>query len=170
MVLDGADNLDSKDLKRMMDCIPSSPLGAILATTCNRPLGNKLALKSADVLDVTAFTTEDTISFFRRELTEERISDDELRDLCKLLKGLPIAIVQAASYLKACPNTSAQEHLQDLRSCKPKTVDYGILATTQISFNHLLQISLARSAYLTFRLFQFLSSDITIARSLIFAA
>lgn len=137
MVLDGANNLDSKDLKLMMDYIPSSPVGAILATMCNRSLAKKLASKSEDLLHVKAFEDDDTFPLLRRELTKERISDDEISELSLVLGGLPIAIVQASAYLTAYPEVTGQEYLQKLNSFKPKMIDSGQLATTQISFDHI---------------------------------
>lgn len=137
MVLDGADELDSKDLKRMKDYIPSSPLGAILATTCKRSVAKTLTFKSEDILDVVPFSQTETFPFFRRELTQKRISDDEVCDLHAELQGLPLAIVQAAAYLTRCPTITASEYLQKLSTYKSDIAKTGILGTAHISFCHI---------------------------------
>ena len=137
MVLDGADELDSKDLKRMKDYIPSSPLGAILATTCKRSIAKTLAFKSEDILDVVPFSQTETFPFFRRELTQKRISDDEVCDLHAELQGLPLAVVQAAAYLARCPTITASDYLQKLSTYKSDIAKTGILGTAHISFGHI---------------------------------
>lgn len=139
MVLDGVDDLDCNELERLNNYVPSSPLGAILATTCKPLFAKVLALKqSEDILDdICIFTKDEGFTLFRRELAKIRISDDEVCDLITQLKGLPLAIVQAVAYLTNCPNVTAQEYLQNLSACDPKTASSGILPTTKISFNHI---------------------------------
>lgn len=168
MILDGADNLDSLDLnpqtsvsggklrcrKMMMDCLPSGPLGAILATTCDRVSARELANnQTGDMLEVKAFTHEEGLAFVRTKLAPERISDPHVFELLKIIHSVPIALAQAVAYLVHCPETTATEYLISLASNTskstiaksgfsipsdgPPTTHSGILATTKVSLKHI---------------------------------
>jgi tetratricopeptide (TPR) repeat protein len=135
MVLDGLDDLDSKDMKHMKDCIPSSPLGAVLVTTCKRALAQCLTPGSENHLEVTKFRLADTLPLFRNK--ELALSDNEISDLVATLKGLPIALVQAAAYLTMCPKVTAKQYLEKIFACGSDVINNGILATTEIAFDHI---------------------------------
>ncbi|RDW58801.1 hypothetical protein BP6252_13277 [Coleophoma cylindrospora] len=135
LVLDGVDDLDSKDIQRMQDCIPSSPLGAVLVTTCKRTLARSFASES-DHLELLQFQTDDIFPFFQRQL-EHRVSKTDVGLLVTVLKGHPIALVQAAAYINACPKVTTQQYSEMVSAHGPAVINEGILVTTHIAIEHI---------------------------------
>lgn len=88
-------------------------------------------------MSVVPFSQTETFPFFRRELTQKRISDDEVCDLHAELQGLSLAVVQAAAYLARCPTITASEYLQKLSTYKSDIAKTGILGMAHISFGHI---------------------------------
>ncbi|KAM5452758.1 hypothetical protein MaudCBS49596_003064 [Microsporum audouinii] len=165
VILDNADDLDFlKDTsteegtnnKRLDKYLPKTPNGSIFVTSRNREAALRLVDKE-DIINVGTMDETQAVSLCRKKLNEG-YDDKVIAELAAELGYLPLAIVQAASYISLRePRCSVQEYLEDFRGRKPteklQLVDEDngdlrrdeeavnpISATFKISFNHIQKI------------------------------
>jgi hypothetical protein len=141
LVFDGVDSLETPDVMRLKECIPESPVGAVLVTTSNHKIAGKLKERDEDTFQLMPFSEEELINFVRASLPKSRISDDDTCKLRDLTNRLPLSIAQAVAFLSKRPEVNAPEYLKSLSALQSRRASSEILATTQYSFDHINQIA-----------------------------
>ncbi|KAI9686749.1 MAG: hypothetical protein M1822_002808 [Bathelium mastoideum] len=167
MIVDGIDDegvLDSiplsgekgvsSDNAALESSLPQSRNGSILMTSRNRDCASKLISRAKDIITVDTMDREQSLMLLHKKLANP-ISlgeEDLVLELLDELGQLPLAIMQAASYINIrWPRESVISYLRAMQSEKTKTrlMDFGfvnlrrdysasnsILSTWQISFEH----------------------------------
>ena len=150
MVLDNAD--DAAVMSKIFPYLPQSQNGSVLITTRSRSAAIGL-VEESEIIPVKPMEGEDAVMLFKKKLGTESNSR-QLAELAAALEFMPLAIVQAAAYIKQrAPRYSPQQYLEEFRkSDKRKTsllnheaghlrrdpeAKNSILITWQISFDHL---------------------------------
>ncbi|KUM62312.1 hypothetical protein ACN42_g4792 [Penicillium freii] len=149
-------SLPNASNKPLLEYIPRSQNGSVIITSRSR----EVALKMVDhkgLVEVNPMERSEALELFRRKLGESQESgSQESERLVDALEFMPLAIVQAASYIRnQAPRYSVSQYRTDfqksdrkatnLLEIKPSYVnrDWGaensILKTWQISFNHIRQ-------------------------------
>ena len=150
MVLDNAD--DAAVVSKIFPYLPQSQNGSVLITT--RSMSAALGLvEESEIIPVKPMEGKNAVTLFKKKLGTESNSA-QLAELAAALEFMPLAIVQAAAYIKQrAPRYSPQQYLEEFRkSDKRKTsllnheaghlrrdpeAKNSILITWQISFDHL---------------------------------
>ncbi|OBT39371.1 hypothetical protein VE00_10239 [Pseudogymnoascus sp. WSF 3629] len=153
---DGQTNgIDSGSLQPLVSYLPHCPNGSILITTRSRNTALKL-VEQRNTIAVGPMSKRDALTLFENKLRGHDGCDDTT-ELAAELEFMPLAIVQAATYVcQRAPRYSVREYLQDFRkSCRKRTslLNYegeqlrrdreaknSIMITWQISFNHIREI------------------------------
>ena len=150
MVLDNAD--DSTVVPKIFPYLPQSQNGSILITTRSRSAALGL-VEESEIIPVKPMEGEDAVTLFKKKLGTES-NNPQLAELAAALEFMPLAIVQAAAYIKQrAPRYSPQQYLEEFhKNDKRKTsllnheaghlrrdpeAKNSILITWQISFDHL---------------------------------
>ena len=150
MVLDNAD--DAAVVSKISPYLPQSPNGSVLITTRSRNAVIEL-VEDSEIIPVRPMEGEEAVALFKKKLGTESNSA-QLVELAAALEFMPLAIVQAAAYIKQrAPRCSPQQYLEEFRkSDKQKTsllnhkagqlrrdpeAKNSILITWQISFDFL---------------------------------
>ncbi|KAK6950452.1 hypothetical protein Daesc_008780 [Daldinia eschscholtzii] len=116
MIIDNADDHEtlfrSKDPAGMIKYLPQSDHGLILFTTRLREVAVDVATNN--VVDLGEMSSEEATSLFRAYLPDKNkmVTDSSVKELVKELTYLPLAIVQAASYINK--NTMSVEKYSGL--------------------------------------------------------
>ncbi|MCJ1391030.1 hypothetical protein MMC18_003891 [Xylographa bjoerkii] len=106
MIIDNADEMsvlydtDSDLEKSLFNYIPGNPNGSILYSTRSRANAQKLA---GEILKIGELSTEESQELLRRNMSDITVTpvvEEEWPELLDELAHLPLAIVQAASYMK----------------------------------------------------------------------
>ena len=121
------DNMDQKELsscarKMFFGQWKNKTTGDILVTSrrSSEALCEDLDLPPENCLELNAFTLEESTEFLKKRTGLESYSDDQEQDVEQLaheLGGLPLALEQAAAYVKAL-KCSIQSYLEQYRSQK----------------------------------------------------
>lgn len=149
------DNADDFDLLfgsgSLVKFLPKSSSGSILLTTRNAKIGMEFAKRTT--INLEALTMNESISLLERSLGPDLGDTDELTELCEELCGIPLALVQASSFIKqnylSIPSylslyrTSDRHRIEllsedfedDIRD--PETLN-PVAATWSITFDHIL--------------------------------
>ncbi|KAK4205945.1 P-loop containing nucleoside triphosphate hydrolase protein, partial [Rhypophila decipiens] len=160
IVLDSADDSDvfysttgpTPKSKPLATYLPQSRNGAILVTTRNKNLARRLTGNDANILDVGPMVEADALSLLKKKLG--LLDIDRATELVRVLEYVPLAISQAAGYIRArAPRSSPEKYLDEFRAGERKRIkllghDGGdlrrdgsasnaILTTWQISFEHI---------------------------------
>ncbi|KAI7216798.1 purine and uridine phosphorylase [Hortaea werneckii] len=121
MVVDNIDDIDvlkgRNDEKGILAYLPSSALGVTVFTTRDQKTAHAVAGQhTVDVEDMTAAAASD---LFRKAVTRKGLVDDHsaTSDLIKELAFLPLAITQAAAYIK-CNRITVKKYLGLMRSAE----------------------------------------------------
>ncbi|KAL8880801.1 MAG: hypothetical protein Q9198_001861 [Flavoplaca austrocitrina] len=100
------DNVDDIDLMygqqhgRLAAYIPRSNCGSIIMTTRNRQIGIKFAT-AMNTISLSDLTEADSINLMTTKLGESNPEDEpELKQLVRVLGGIPLAIIQAISFIQ----------------------------------------------------------------------
>ena len=132
--------------------LPQSPNGSILITTRTRTVALKLVEKS-NIIMVDPMNEAQAMALLRKK-PETREDDQEVAELAAAFEFMPLAIVQAATYIyQRAPRCSVRQYLEKFkRSDREKMTlldeegghlrrhweaKNSILITWQISFNHI---------------------------------
>ncbi|KFY87014.1 hypothetical protein V500_07258 [Pseudogymnoascus sp. VKM F-4518 (FW-2643)] len=153
---DGQTNgIDSGSLQPLVSYLPHCPNGSILITTRSRNTALKL-VEQRDTIVVGPMSKGDALTLFENKLGGHT-SCDYTSELAAELEFMPLAIVQAATYVyQRAPRYSVQEYLEEFRKSGRKRTSLlnyegehlrrdreaknSIMTTWQISFNHIREI------------------------------
>ena len=156
LILDNADDINllygSPDTsRRLADYFPRSSNGAILLTTRNKQVGEKFT-KARNLVRIPALTTAESIRLLTAKLDDNIYDEDSFTQLARVLDNVPLALVQAATYisLQSCSiftyldlyrqsdlvriQLLSKEFEDDIRD---HTTKNPICATFAISFEHI---------------------------------
>ena len=130
--------------------------GSIIITSRNKGVASEIVGHKKNLIDVRPMNTAEALVLMRTKL-DECAEGDELVQLVEELEFMPLAIVQAASYIAhRSPRCSALQYLTNLRQSdrqatkllhqEGKNIDRdweaknSILLTWQISFDHIRRV------------------------------
>ncbi|KAF2191620.1 putative kinesin [Zopfia rhizophila CBS 207.26] len=145
---------DSKPAYPLSTDLPRSKNGSILVTTRTRSVASQLAEES-DIILIEPMNSKGAEALLKKKLGEQ-VDKDYTAELVAALEYMPLAIIQAAAYIKErAPRCSVRQYLEMFhKSDKKKTslLDYNgghlrrdweaknsIIITWQISFDYILQ-------------------------------
>lgn len=128
LVLDNADDIEtffgsSRHASSGQDCQPPTALvsylpqrskGAMIITTRDRRIGDRLAMKGKPIV-VLPFEVEDARHLLQKTIREDELNDEESIALLEALDFLPLAITQAAAYIRE-NGVSLVDYLESLRA------------------------------------------------------
>ncbi|KAF2183820.1 hypothetical protein K469DRAFT_710189 [Zopfia rhizophila CBS 207.26] len=130
LVLDNADDLDmwlektnsSTKSTRLIDSLPRSDKGSIVFTTRNRKAASKFAHKN--VIHVAEMDDEAATLVLRNSLVNKEVLNDRptVAQLLRLLTFLPLAIVQAATYINE-NDISLAEYVSLFDDCEENIIE-----------------------------------------------
>ncbi|KAJ6174546.1 hypothetical protein N7485_005283 [Penicillium canescens] len=140
--------------KPLLEYVPRSRNGSIIITSRTREVALKMVHHS-DLIEVKPMEKSEALELLQRKL-EQPGESQESRQLVNALESMPLAIVQAASYIRnRAPRSSVSQYLKDfLGSDREATkllkkeaghlyrdweAKNSILVTWQISFDHIRQ-------------------------------
>lgn len=131
MVLDNADDLEVffgnegeisfQTDKRIARFLPENENGKFLVTTRDLRAGTKLA-KEGPLIHVNRMAESEDVELLRMQLRGLKVTDDELSTLSSELEGLPLALAQAAAFMKE-RSCSVQDYLEVLTESDQNFVD-----------------------------------------------
>ncbi len=143
-------------LRPLRDYLPQSQNGSILITTRSQESALKLSERN-DLIPVDPMDASNAVELLNKKLesTGQR-NDKDLVELAAALEFMPLAIVQAASYIsQRVPRCSVRQYLEDIRKSDRKQSSLlnhkggelrrdseaknSIIITWQISFKHIYE-------------------------------
>jgi hypothetical protein len=96
------DNADDFDLlfgsRHLVISLPRSDEGAIIMTTRDARVGMEFAKKQ--VISIGALTQSESISLLANRLEKDESADEDIKKLSQELCGIPLALVQASSFIQ----------------------------------------------------------------------
>ena len=101
IVIDNADDIDrlyKPDEGRFAAYFPRSERGSILLTTRNRQIGVKFAT-DRNTVDLPALTNEESSILLSTKLGDDPLDHQDRIKLAEALGGIPLALIQAISYI-----------------------------------------------------------------------
>jgi tetratricopeptide (TPR) repeat protein len=159
IILDSADDRDvffatndGREGKQLADYLPQSQNGSLVVTTRSRDLAYRLTGSYKNIIEVGPMVLNDALHLLEKKL--DHLSDvHAAQNLVQALNLVPLAINQAAAYIKArSPRSSVEKYLADFCKSERKRVkllehDAGdlrrdggasnaILITWQMTFEH----------------------------------
>jgi hypothetical protein len=170
LVFDNADDVamwvGSKDDERLLSYLPTNDMGAIVFTTRDKKTASALA--QHHIVEVTEMDYKTTTLMLRRRLLDPELVDVDakaVRDLLRFLAYLPLAIVQAASYINK-NSISLAEYMELFQEQDDEIIEllsegfeedekYGnrknpVATTWLISFSQILDRDSLAADYLSF--------------------
>ncbi|CAI6099545.1 unnamed protein product [Clonostachys chloroleuca] len=128
MILDSADeynvmfgaNENTSDGRPLADFLPQSRNGSIILTTRNRNLAFRLTGDHSTIFDIGPMAEEEALMLFKNRAGS--LSDvDDAADLVKVLDLIPLAISQAAAYIRnRAPRSSIKQYMDKFRESEGK--------------------------------------------------
>ena len=116
LILDNADDVDlfygeSDALKRLADYFPRSSNGSILLTTRKKKVGTKFAFaRELNLLHIKALAPLDSVDLLKAKIGGDDIENHDYASLASTLENVPLALVQAASFMST-ESSSVSEYL-----------------------------------------------------------
>ena len=164
----GAASSGARGRLTLADFLPQSQNGSILITSRNTDIAAKLTGSYKDVIRVQPMSRDESLELLRNKLSCPL--DGQATELLAALEYMPLAIIQAAAYInKSWPRTTAASYTQKLRTNDKKRArllsqavtdlrrdeeaSNSILATWQISFEHIRQERRSAADLLSFMSF-----------------
>jgi tetratricopeptide (TPR) repeat protein len=152
LVLDNADS-SSGALQQQLSNLPPSGHGSVLVTSRTRRAATHI-IEDNDIISVEPMDDAAAHALLHKKLGDGLDKNDGIAELAAALDYMPLALVQAASYIRQrTPRCSVQQYLEEYRqsdSRKTSLLNYGaghlrrdkaasnaILVTWQISFDHI---------------------------------
>ncbi|GMG10971.1 unnamed protein product [Aspergillus oryzae] len=137
----------------ILDYLPDCPYGSIIITTRDRVTGVRFTKSCAqNLIEVVSMTEAESASLIKSTATEQCPEDSEVDELAELLEHLPLAIVQAMSFIQENALTvgeyielynDSDETRMDLL-CEPfetlgrdTEVSNALATTLMVSINHI---------------------------------
>lgn len=111
------DNVDDIELMyaerhgRLSAFFPRSDRGSILVTTRNRQVGIKFAA-AKNTLRLVALTTAESIALMAAKPGDNELEVPSRKRLAERLEGIPLALVQASSYIQENESTTVDRYLE----------------------------------------------------------
>jgi tetratricopeptide (TPR) repeat protein len=135
LVLDNSDDIEtffgsSRHTSSEQDCLaptalvsylPQRSKGAMIITTRDRRIGDRLAIKEKPIV-VMPFEMKDARHLLQKTIREDELNDRESMALLEALEFLPLAITQAAAYIRA-NGVSLEDYLESLRASDEEVKD-----------------------------------------------
>ncbi|CAH0053945.1 unnamed protein product [Clonostachys solani] len=128
MILDSADeynvmfgaNKYTSDGRPLADFLPQSQNGSIILTTRNRNLAFRLTGDYSTIFDIGPMTEEEALMLFKNRAGS--LSDvDDAAHLVKVLDLIPLAVSQAAAYIRnRAPHRSIKQYMDKFRESEGK--------------------------------------------------
>ncbi|KAL5003223.1 hypothetical protein BDV10DRAFT_155931, partial [Aspergillus recurvatus] len=99
LIIDNADDLKLWSSSMVRETLPTSPRGYTLFTTRNHQLATRIA--GPNIIDVTEMDIPMAITLLKSNISDQTLlgSDKSAASLARHLNSLPLAMVQAASYM-----------------------------------------------------------------------
>lgn len=132
MVLDNADDesvlFDESWLsslpghsKNLFSCLPRSTRGRIIVTTRDRRIGDKL-VSNTNIVDIFTLEVNEASKMLRSSMPDTAWNEDSARKLVSNLEFLPLAIIQAAAFIRQ-NGISIDEYIQSLDSDEKEAIE-----------------------------------------------
>ncbi|PQE18243.1 hypothetical protein CJF30_00010977 [Rutstroemia sp. NJR-2017a BBW] len=148
-------NINCENLRPLIAYLPQCPNGSILITTRSKSAALKL-VEQRNIIAVEPMDRSDALALFENKLGKHDDSDDTA-ELAEALEFMPLAIVQAATYIfQRAPRYSVRDYLRDFQKSDHKKTSLlndeveqlrrdweaknSIIITWQISFDHIRKI------------------------------
>jgi tetratricopeptide (TPR) repeat protein len=136
--------------------LPASRHGSVLVTSRTRRAAMQV-VEESDIIPIEPMHNATAYALLRKKLRDNHVLDEDVAALATELDHMPLALVQAASYIRAhAPRCSVQRYLEKYRSSdKSKTsllnreagnlrrdgeASNSVILTWQISFEHVRTI------------------------------
>ena len=146
--------LSSGSAQPFLQYLPPSATGSILITTRSRDMALKL-VEESNIITVEPMDKEQALALCEKKLGIQSNQSD-ITELAAALEFMPLAIVQAAAYIKErAPRCSVRQYIKKLRKgdkAKTSLLNYdggnlrrdweaknSIIITWQISFDHIFR-------------------------------
>jgi tetratricopeptide (TPR) repeat protein len=140
-------------LEPLSDYLPHSPNGSILITSRNYNLAERLTGNYSSVIQVMPMSNDDALVLLEKKLGFAA-AEEKASDLVDILEAMPLAITQAAAFIrKQGPRMSVSKYVDAVRSSdkdqarllgkdlgdsrRDSQATNSIIATWQISFEHI---------------------------------
>ncbi|KAJ9480666.1 hypothetical protein VN97_g12875 [Penicillium thymicola] len=140
--------------KPLLEYLPTSLNGSVIITSRTREVALKM-VDDKDIIEVKPMERSEALELLQRKL-EQPEESHESRDLVEQLELMPLAIVQAASYIRnRAPRCSVSQYPRDFQKSDREATKLleteaghlyrdweaknSILVTWQISFDHIRQ-------------------------------
>jgi hypothetical protein len=161
MVVDNADDVsvffqsgpDTTRAEPLFDFMPQTPNGSILVTSRNRDAAYRLTGNHASIFEVKPMNKDDALSLLRKKIGPV-VGEDEAVQLIDALESMPLALTQAAAFIKnRAPRMTLSKYIDEVhKSDRERTrllkKDVGdgrrdaqaknsIIVTWQISFEYI---------------------------------
>lgn len=158
LILDNAD--DEGDFRS--DALPDGVKGTMIVTTRNRRIAERYV--GMDSVEKNGMNVDDTRTLFEQHYPQNKEDAELVLQLLQALGHLPLAIVQAAGYLKLSSTISLQRYLKLFETQKEKLLSRSksskthgrlsnqetILSTFAITFEHVQNQSPLAASLLKF--------------------
>jgi tetratricopeptide (TPR) repeat protein len=142
-----------QSLEPLSDYLPHSPNGSILITSRNHSLAERLTGNCSGVIQVMPMSKNDALVLLEKKLGFAA-AEEKASDLVDILEAMPLAITQAAAFIrKQGPRMSVSKYVDAVRrsdkdqarllgkdlgdSRRDSQATNSIIATWQISFEHI---------------------------------
>ncbi|KAL4820487.1 hypothetical protein BDW67DRAFT_192467 [Aspergillus spinulosporus] len=146
LIIDNADDPGLWSASMIRDSIPASPRGFTLFTTRNHQLAARVA--GVNIVDVKEMDIQSAITLLKSAISDQSLleSDKATASLARHLHSIPLAIVQAASYINE--NLLLSKDFED--EWRYVEAANSITSTWFISFKQIQTLSSLAVEYLSF--------------------
>ncbi|XP_022798811.1 uncharacterized protein LOC111336907 [Stylophora pistillata] len=159
LVVDNLDELEmSMDMRKLLTGHwKQAARGHIIMTTRReaKEIGEETGIKESSCIELKCLTDKEGVQFLRirSEITGE---DDDFRELVQELGGLPLALDQAAAYIRCVPHSTVKEYVIKYKEKRLRLLDkrkarhlventsrerLAVTTTWQLNFDHVRRIS-----------------------------
>jgi tetratricopeptide (TPR) repeat protein len=146
-------NASSALQQHLSSYLPSSRHGSVLVTSRTKRAAVQV-VEDSDIILIEPMQDTAAHALLRKKLRDIDNEDDSITELARTLDHMPLALVQAAAYIRArAPRYSVRQYLEEYRQSdsrktsllnreaghlrRDRTANNAILITWEISFDHL---------------------------------
>nr|POF13619.1 isoform 2 of kinesin light chain [Quercus suber] len=150
-------------MKRRIDHLPACEHGAMVITSRSKSEALKMVYDD-DIVEVLPMNEEEAVALLTSKLKQ---SSEDDRPLVRALECMPLAIIQAAAYIRArAPRCSVQQYRTEIERGRSSRTSLlrrhvplpdrdrdacnSVLLTWQISFEHIYQVQRSAAELLSF--------------------
>ena len=140
----------------LVELLPESANGSILITSRSREVASELVGDDNSIITVEPMDQDHALMLFRKKLQDDS-NDGQVLDLLQHLDYMPLAISQAAAYIRQrAPRMTVSKYLKDFQRSEKDRANllnvairdrrrdsqalHSILTTWQISFEHIQEV------------------------------